>query len=882
MATKINNSKPKTEVEYVNPGNTIEGVQANIQRHESAPPDQARILFSGATPGSEGYVLLMRAEEMLPAFLTTTPSFEESIQSLEIASVFLPERADEVHQLVSKLRGLPGAISTEAMASIHRMETMYPVNSLPNPRLLTEAELADLEAAARVPVPNNNNTTNLPPPSIQQNAMVPVANRNYSAELEAAARVPVPNNNNTFFNNNITRNKSNAAKRLKHLKRATPTVAVAPTVAPAVAPTLHTNTSTAAKRLQYLKQKAHTVAPPLQTNSSTTRTNKNVSNSTKRQNAKPNEVQTENTNENNNGNFSSAISGTNDRSEADFEGNNNFSSVASNANNRVNSVPTDESFDNLVHTAAGLISDVGADGDLDAIVDMENGENIPFADQESPLTNVVIMAGNILQVLRNGGTYLDDITPDIRRYAEAVIVALRHQATTLSGVAAEGMLVVARELDTIVRNSATSTSDMFVRVTHHLLNNLSSLAPNRHTFISLANVLFQLSSPFASNASDAMTFGYHAAGRVLHRAGTRATEIVLPVVTAAGVAATGVTYNVTMGALDMAGTAVVEATRFGGRIVSRTAEVVVPIVREQVNRLGQTLMDGIRDGLISAGNGLNELVSSLRELAIAAGIRGAELASLGLEQLGQFAQTGLRMVLHALRVGSISLLRLGIVLLQQVVSLATTTLRLLMNMGVTITVKITDAISKYAPIVAGALQDIALYVLRASGVAIRNVAGVAAEYGASALHEGVRLGAQGLSTAANIGTRAGIATVRLGAQGLSTAAQMGMQLGTAGLRYGAIGVVIGAEGLFQLGGNLWGSLTGTRGGSPETQYAEGYIRQRDSHLVRLFEEAGKPVPYGLRRGELFRPGVQGGRYTKVYRKKLNKRRRKTQRKRKQF
>jgi hypothetical protein len=36
------------------------------------------------------------------------------------------------------------------------------------------------------------------------------------------------------------------------------------------------------------------------------------------------------------------------------------------------------------------------------------------------------------------------------------------------------------------------------------------------------------------------------------------------------------------------------------------------------------------------------------------------------------------------------------------------------------------------------------------------------------------------------------------------------------------------------------------------------IRQRNSSLVRTLEEAGKPVPYGLRKGEPFRKGFMGG------------------------
>jgi hypothetical protein len=707
----------------------------------------------------------MRAGEMLPPFLTAAPAFEESVESLEIVATLMPEHAANLHRLLTTLRELPGAISPVAMASIHRMETIFSANSLPNPRILSEAELAEQKR-----------------------------------DLEAAARVPLPDNN-----ENLTRNRSNAAKRLQYLKRA---------ALPAELP----------------------LASTPQINKSTVRSNKNISNATKRlKRFKAKEVRNELANENN-GNFVSVMSGPNNRSENE-NNNGNFVSAMSGPNDRSENegnanderVPTEESFVDLIHTAGELISSVGEEGDLDAIIDMVNGENIPFVDEASPMTNVVIMAGNILQVLRNGVTNIADITPDIRAYAEAVVVALRHQSTTLSGTAAEDMQSIVRELDTLVRDPATTTSDLFVRVTRHLLNNLSSLIPNRHTLVSLANVIFQLSSTFAGNTSDAMTFGYHAAGRVLHRAGTRATDIDAEV-----------TNNVAVGALDMAETA-----------------VVAPAVRERVNRLRRILMDSMRGGLISAGNGLNALINSIRQLAISGGISGAQLASLGLERLGQFARSGSRMILHALRVGSFSLLRLGVVLLQQVVSLMTGTLRLLFNMGITITVDIIRAIPGFASTIAGALRDITFYVLRGSGIAIYHAAGVALEYGSIAVYETVGFGVRSA-----------------------------VSVGVGVVRYGSVAAVMVAGELFQLGGNLWGSLTGIRGGAPATQSSIPFIRQRNSPLVRLLLEAGGDagavLPQGHGIGNVFRRGVLGGRYTKLHRRKPNKRCQNTQRKRKQF
>jgi hypothetical protein len=495
---------------------------------------------------------------------------------------------------------------------------------------------------------------------------------------------------------------------------------------------------------------------------------------------------------------------------------------------------------NLARNAESLFGEQAAlQGDNPELIELILQENFGVIDTESILNSVLGFAANILQSMRNGLTDLNQLREQVLQYANAVLSYLRDRGV-------QGL----NALSGAISNTSSNLRTLFLSATRLLLNNIREVVPSRRTLFIITFVLYEITQTFVSNTNNAIRFAMVSAGRLMYRAGANAARVAGNIaLTTAGVAVGAVAvaavgtaavaervitaaaphvYRLGIGALDMAGSAVVATGRgvaTGARVVTRLAVdatyAAAPVVRDAGIEIGHAIIELLREAATRTGNGIVSLSRSLLQLGIRAGISGAQLAAIGLQHLGRQSEVCLRLLLLALKTGSLSLLRLAIVTLNKLFELLKIAIEKLKDLGVVIAVEIANAVAEYGPIIANMLLRLTIEITKMTGRLLLNVGSAAASAGVAAARA---LGSAGVAAVTDIL----VPTI----SNLLRPAQNGPSNGAAGV----------------------------------------HIRRRRGNIGMLL---GNAAPYGLRPGNIYRPEPRSGgtRRKKVRKHKTFKRKR---------
>jgi hypothetical protein len=385
--------------------------------------------------------------------------------------------------------------------------------------------------------------------------------------------------------------------------------------------------------------------------------------------------------------------------------------------------------------------------------------------------------------------------------------------------------------ETAAAELVEALTSLFLNATELLMTNLQALIPSRESLFAVANFLFKVMRRFADNAKDAMVVALIQGSNIIGRMAQPMKEYAAK--------AGSVVVNAGLGVLDGAAAVGVQLLRGGGRVIARAGVTAA----EAVATYGPQLVEYLRE----------RLTHTVEEMLIL----GELLAKAGFDKLKKYGPIIAKFIMLALKKGSISLLRLGLRLLQFAFNLAAEGYQWLSTSGAEIAAKaaneIKDFIVRNGKIIAGMLRDVAVYAIKTAAKGIIGLAPIAA---------------MGLARGAELG--------------------VGLLAGGVGILAGGVGIVAGAVAGWTVTGirSLWirmnqpaamieavGANQGP-GPAPFLAQVEPRRRVRNAALIRLLEEAramGAPnvpnAPYGQRTGEYFTRGFRGGRRSRRKRTK---------------
>lgn len=334
------------------------------------------------------------------------------------------------------------------------------------------------------------------------------------------------------------------------------------------------------------------------------------------------------------------------------------------------------------------------------LIDLVLDENTIAVTNEGTLANpLLVYANQILRAVQTQGATIDQYAEPVRQYIQEVRVQLTDRLTTASEAAAVELREALARLQEAVTQGGNQLRFGLLLAVRMTLTYLWNAAPSRSTLLSLGAVLYRITSNVIGGGSASFLQGLRYAGLLMYRAGVRG---------AATVATAGeVAYNVTLGALDMAG----EVTVTAGRVIQRKAIEAVPHVRAAFGRMSNVLMAATRTGLIQTADGLRITARTLlgiTAIAGVAGLAGTVVLLQGAVQLGELA-------IPLLRTGSVSTLRYGAVALQRMVTMTMTAMQTLTTQGVRVGADVRTAAAQHGPRIANALTTIGQEVLVTTG-----------------------------------------------------------------------------------------------------------------------------------------------------------------------